>query len=172
VQLQTQQVKAAAIRKSSDVVVSASADSVRSAVEDMTANGQTEVHSNSLLLGTLREHHSRASSKRGRCLVLTSICPPSPMIGPGSSPGSWPVAAFASVIYRQSSMSNCDEAAALANFLYWAQTAPAPVQVANRHAPPHFYSLLTPERTSHLSETLTQNRTTGKDSCSPSRTRP
>jgi hypothetical protein len=51
----------------------------------------------------------------------------------GPSNDSWPMAMFGAFIYRQRTMQDCSEAAALASFLYWTQTDIAATRTAERY---------------------------------------
>jgi hypothetical protein len=52
------------------------------------------------------------------------------MTEPGED--SWPLTTFGIFIYRQTTMSDCDDAAALADYFLWTQTADEAVQIADR----------------------------------------
>jgi hypothetical protein len=54
-----------------------------------------------------------------------------PLTGKGSA--SWPLATFASIIYRQTSMSDCSHAAALVDFFNWTQSTSAE-RIVNRQS--------------------------------------
>jgi hypothetical protein len=49
------------------------------------------------------------------------------------SAGSWPVATFGSMIYPHTTMQLCDEARALAEFIYWTQSSPDAKRIADRY---------------------------------------
>jgi hypothetical protein len=116
---QARTVSAAAMKNVAGKVVSPNSASVLSALRDYEASGQ--VTFDSLTLGTFYVCPS-FHLPRGTTTHTA-----------GTGAGSWPVASFASIIYHESTMTDCPEAEALADFLYWGQTSTIAAQVADRH---------------------------------------
>jgi hypothetical protein len=111
--------------------VRASMTSVASAMNDFLQSG-TPLAYTSLVLGmsppwpTISPGSTLNSPLLSPCYYLAS----------GKGEASWPLATFASIIYRQKSMIDCSDARALADFLWWSQFDPNAEQVAIRFVPP------------------------------------
>ncbi len=118
---QSKTIYPAAMINTAGVTVIANTTSLTSALQDYLTSGQSGF--DSLILGIHSSSHIND-------FVLT----PSNLDNqPGSSPGSWPLGTFATLIYHQKTMKDCNKAAALANFMLWGQTDSTAAHIATRH---------------------------------------
>ncbi len=127
---QSKTIYPAAMINTAGVTVTANTTSLKSALQDYLTSGQSGF--DSLILGILSSfpHHHIYDFE------LTSSYDDDDddaHAQPGSSPGSWPLGSFATLIYRQKTMKDCNKAAALADFMLWGQTDSTAAQVASRH---------------------------------------
>ena len=62
----------------------------------------------------------------------------------GGGADTWPLASFSSIVYRQQTMTNCDDATALLDFLGWTQLDADAIDTANKYAlhTPHVADVL------------------------------